>query len=415
MWNMLGAFLPIAIGALSVPYLLRHLGIERFGILTLLWTIVGYASLFDLGLGRAATQQIASRIALGKEADIAGVISTATLLTTIIGVVFGLLLAGCSGLLAGRVLHVSAANVADVREALLIVSLGIPMATLSNGLRGAAEAFRRFADVNLVKIITGTAIFLLPLCGTWIWGGGLATVAIMLVCARLLGLLLFMRLRRQLPYDQTSLVRLSASESRGIALTGLWMSISGVISPLLIYMDRFLIANILGAVNVAYYTTPFEILVRLLILPAAIGSSLFPRFSAQYSTEPHQARQLFTTLVKRTALIMAALCMGCAFLIHPVLTYFASPEFANRSDPVVYVLLIGIFFNGLANIPYTALHSIGSVRFTGALHVTELICYVPVLVVLLKTLGLPGAALAWTLRTAADCGFLFAKYWRLNR
>jgi Na+-driven multidrug efflux pump len=82
---------------------------------------------------------------------------------------------------------------------------------------------------------------------------------------------------------------------------------------------------------------------------------------------------------------------------------------------VVYILLIGIFFNGLANLPYTALHSIGAAKYTGTLHIAELICYVPLLILLLRSLGLPGAALAWTLRTTTDCAFLFARYRLLHR
>ena len=47
---------------------------------------------------------------------------------------------------------------------------------------------------------------------------------------------------------------------------------SNIISPLMVVADRFLIANVLGAAVVAYYTIPAEFMIRLLILPAAITS-----------------------------------------------------------------------------------------------------------------------------------------------
>ena len=64
-WNLAGNGLPFLLGAVTIPYLIRHLGVEAFGILTLIWGLIGYFSLFDFGLGRALTQQVAARLATG--------------------------------------------------------------------------------------------------------------------------------------------------------------------------------------------------------------------------------------------------------------------------------------------------------------------------------------------------------------
>jgi molybdopterin-containing oxidoreductase family membrane subunit len=61
-WNLAGAGLPLLIGAIAIPYLVQRLGVERFGILSLVWSLIGYFSLFDFGMGRALTQQLAKRI-----------------------------------------------------------------------------------------------------------------------------------------------------------------------------------------------------------------------------------------------------------------------------------------------------------------------------------------------------------------
>ena len=62
-WNLIGTGLPFLLGAVTIPYLVKHLGIEGFGILTLVWALIGYFSLFDFGLGRALTQQVSTCIA----------------------------------------------------------------------------------------------------------------------------------------------------------------------------------------------------------------------------------------------------------------------------------------------------------------------------------------------------------------
>ena len=52
----------VVVAIFSIPILIRDLGTDRFGVLALAWAIVGYASLFDLGLGRALTQLVAQKL-----------------------------------------------------------------------------------------------------------------------------------------------------------------------------------------------------------------------------------------------------------------------------------------------------------------------------------------------------------------
>src|SRR5258705_13553401 len=62
-WNLLGNGTPMIVAVVCIPILIRGLGKERFGVLTLVWAVIGYASLFDLGLGRALTQLVARKLA----------------------------------------------------------------------------------------------------------------------------------------------------------------------------------------------------------------------------------------------------------------------------------------------------------------------------------------------------------------
>jgi len=46
--NLLGQSAPIVVAVLAIPILIKSLGTDRFGILTLAWVVVGYFSLFDV-------------------------------------------------------------------------------------------------------------------------------------------------------------------------------------------------------------------------------------------------------------------------------------------------------------------------------------------------------------------------------
>ena len=66
-WNLAGTVLPLAVGLVTIPLLLAVLGIERFGLLSLIWILTGYFGLLDLGMSRALTKLVAENA--GSAAD----------------------------------------------------------------------------------------------------------------------------------------------------------------------------------------------------------------------------------------------------------------------------------------------------------------------------------------------------------
>ena len=76
LWNLLGSGAPAVVALLAIPVLIRHIGIARFGLLTIIWTVVGYFSLFDLGLGAVLTRMVADRLGTGKDREIPSLVWT---------------------------------------------------------------------------------------------------------------------------------------------------------------------------------------------------------------------------------------------------------------------------------------------------------------------------------------------------
>jgi O-antigen/teichoic acid export membrane protein len=64
-WSFGGLGLPLLVALLAIPPLLHTLGPERFGLLSLAWTLTAMSGLFDLGLGRATTRLVADQLGRG--------------------------------------------------------------------------------------------------------------------------------------------------------------------------------------------------------------------------------------------------------------------------------------------------------------------------------------------------------------
>ena len=81
--------------------------------------------------------------------------------------------------------------------------------------------------------------------------------------------------------------------------------------------------------------------------------------------------------------------------------------FAEHAAPIGVILLVGIWINGLAYVPYGHLQAKGRPDIVAKFHAIEVIPFLGILWLGLHSLGLIGAAYAWTLRTTVDALLLF--------
>src|SRR5262245_16260511 len=77
----------MAVAVVTIPLLIRGLGLDRFGVLSLIWVVIGYFSLFDLGIGRALTKLVADKLGAHQDDQIPPLVWTSLLLMLLLGVV----------------------------------------------------------------------------------------------------------------------------------------------------------------------------------------------------------------------------------------------------------------------------------------------------------------------------------------
>ncbi|HCP78132.1 MAG TPA: flippase, partial [Pusillimonas sp.] len=185
MWNLVGTALPFLVGVVTIPYLFSTLGVEAFGVLTLIWVLIGYFGLFDFGLGRALTQQIAASLGANRCENIPDLARSGLVFTLWTGLAGGVVLLLVAEPLVESWLQVSAGLSDDMIRSLMIAAFGIPLATLTTGLRGILEAYEDFRAISLIRFLLGTANFVLPAMSAMWFGPSLTPIVIALMVARL--------------------------------------------------------------------------------------------------------------------------------------------------------------------------------------------------------------------------------------
>lgn len=402
LWNLAGTGLPLLLGAVTIPYLIKQIGVESFGILTLVWALIGYFSLFDFGLGRALTQQVAAARSAGLHASLPGLVKTGLWFTAATGLVGGLILAVLANQLALHWLNVSVSLQPSTANALLIAAVGIPLTTVTTGLRGILEAYEDFRVVNLLRMGLGAANFGLPALSVMFLGDSLVWMVVSLIVARAMVLLAHVwQVHQKLPQGWVT-AKFSKGNMHQLLSFGAWMTISNIISPLMVTADRFVISGVLGASLVAYYTVPFEALIRVLVIPGALTSALFPRLAAAITKNPVEARRLYRNSLMTITVVLVPICMVIALGSKWGLSLWLGEDFATNAWTTVSIMALGLLFNGIAHVPFAAIQATGNARTTAFIHVSELILYIPLLFVCLKAYGVVGAPIAWSIRVFVD-------------
>lgn len=405
LWNLLGQAAPMIAAFISIPILIAQIGTDKFGMITIAWMLIGYFSLFDFGIGRALTQLVSKRRAEQGHSENLSLIWTGNFLMLGLGLIAALLLALLCHTIIYQWLNIPEPLRADAANGLMMIAPAIPLTVFATGARGVLEAYQEFKVINLLRAPLGVLMFAAPVA-ILPFSHSLEAIFLALTLTRLITALAFLWLCAQKisNFWQVSFVWREVPILLGF---GGWMTVSNVISPIMVQMDRFFIGSMLSISAVAYYTTPYEVIIKMLVIPAAIAGVAFPNFALLHT---HKQWDAIRSTYKKSLLYTSLLAIPVFVAIFGaplILKLWLNDTFSQQSTVVMQVLAIGVFINGLAHIPYAFIQGIGKPHITAALHAIELIIYVPLLIILIQNFGINGAAWAWLLRVSIDATALF--------
>jgi O-antigen/teichoic acid export membrane protein len=404
----LGQLVTFGAALFSVPLILRNLGTERMGILSLMWVFVGYFSILDLGLGRAVIKTVAEALhSSGGRERIPGIFWSATLVQSSIGFVGAAFLYGFSDVLIQSVLHIPPQLSAEARQGIVWLSISLPITLFSSSVVGLLQAAQRFDLTSAIQIPMGALQFLLPLAVSFV-RPRLDVVLLSLLAIRLLGMALIFWLALRIFPDIRRRVAFKRQQAMSLIMFGGWVTISNIISPLMVYSDRFLISHLLTVSSVTFYSVPIDAVMRLLIFPSSLVAALFPVFS---SLDAAKDGERLNSLVSRSVkYLLFAVGIPVIVLIissDDFLKVWIGSDFAQRSGLSFQILLGGVLTCAFSYIPFALLQASGRPDITGKIHAIELPVYIALAYFGITSLGIPGAALAWSTRLSIEMVILF--------
>lgn len=400
MFNFAGQVLPLLAGVALIPYIVRGLGPDRFGMLGIVWVVFGYFSVVDLGLGRATTKFMAQWLAEGELHRVAEMVWNSLALQVLLGVAGAILIVAFTPLLVERVLKTPASLVGEARLTFYILAGALPTVLAMNGLRAVLEGAQRFDIANLLRIPSSMLAFAIPalavaaglhLPGIVLWMA-ISRVGFTLAhgcfCLRVLPCLNAVPLRLG-----TILPLLSF---------GGWVTAANLINPILLSMDRFLIGSLISVAMVGYYTAPFEAVTKLWMIPASLMTTVYPACSALGHQRLYDLQRIYSRSIKYIFCTLAPVSLTLVIFARPLIGLWLGPGFVEKSAVPLQLLATGVFINSFAHVPYCFLQALGRPDTTAKLFLLELLPYGLLAWWMIQRHGIAGAAAAWSFRVALE-------------
>ncbi|MBI5215673.1 MAG: oligosaccharide flippase family protein [Ignavibacteriae bacterium] len=399
----------IIISFVCVPYLIAKLGTNTIGLLSILWLIIGYFGLFDIGLGQATTKYLSEHFAKGERQGALELFFSSLQLSSLFGLLGFVVMFVFSYIGLEEIINIDSSMHGGAKISLQLLAIGIPAVIIQGTLRAIPIAKNRFDVVNMIQIVNvllqwgGSSIILY-------FGGGLISVILLTVITRY-GTLLYYFWFAFKEFPEMKILRRYSGSNHSAQLLrfGGWVMVAQIIGPLILFLERMFIGKLDSLSSVAYFIIPSDAILKLVIFPMSIASTIIPTISGYWISDEGRDRGsiIFQSAVKTTFILFLPISVILVIFHKEILFFWLGSDFVERSGYVLLLFSIGIFFHSLAQLPNAMLQAVGKPDITAKLLLIELPLYAIVCYLFTKEYGIVGTSLSWLLRVLVETIVLF--------
>jgi O-antigen/teichoic acid export membrane protein len=391
---------------IAVPLLVHSLGVQRFGVLALAWVVIGYAQVFDLGIGRALVKLTSEQIGAGRERDNPRFFWTALGGMLLLGCAAGGVVAALSPWLVGSALNVPAQLERETLHAFWLLSASLPLAISGAALRAHLEAWQRFDLVNAVVVPAALITYFGPVLALQLENSLVLVVAAVILSRVFSWSLTFAMVLRITPALRSG-QRFARAALRRLLGVGTWVTAANVTNALMQAADRFLVGVFASLAAVTFFATPYEVVTKLWLVAFTVAGVFFPAFALTLTADPRRTRTIFGGAMRLGFIALFPVVLGIVVFAREGLDLWLGPEFAVNSERVLQWLAAGVLISSLGQIPFGLVQS-ARPDLTGKLALIELPLYLGAFIALLQAGGIEAAAAAWAGRAAIEMIVLLA-------
>ncbi|ABW67770.1 lipopolysaccharide biosynthesis protein [Desulfosudis oleivorans] len=398
-----------------VPLYIRYLGMESFGLIGFFAVMQAWLPLIDMGITPTLNREMARFTAGAHTAQsIRNLLRSLEVVCFSLAGLITLAVWSASGYLAHTWIRNQQLPDEVVAQAIAIFAVVLALRLCEGIYRGALIGLQRqiwFNSVNagLATLRHGGVVLLLAwgfptIQAFFIWQGvsSLITVCVFAI-----------KLYRSLPETTcpASISRRALTEVRHFASGMVGITF---LALLLTQVDKLLLARLLPLATFGYYALAATIAGVVFMLVGPITQSVYPRMVELVTMDDreslitiyHQSAQIVTALTAPVVLLLVFFAKGIVFM------WSGDVHLAENAAPILSVLVVGTFLNGLMHIPYLLQIAHGWTRLAIQVNTVAVMILVPAILWLVPIYGPVGAAWIWV---ALNSGYVIVAVQLMHR
>lgn len=392
-FNTIGRFWGILVALILIPYIIHHIGVERYGIWAIVGVITGYFGLLDFGVGTSFVKYISEYYTKEDFKSLNQVVNTGFVFYSLFGgaiIVLGFLLVG---------LLLKFFNIPNkfYDEALFVFILGIIIFAVSNAVSafGAIQGGLQRMDISnkvaiavSIPMVIGTIYFLESGYGL---SGLMVNNAIILVISSVVNVAIAFRILPELKFNPFSF---NKKMFKKLFSFGIKVQVARVEDVFTFQTDKLLISHFLGIGLVTYYQLGGTIINKVRGLPLLLISAIVPAASELDAKEDKKKIcDLYSRGTKYLAVAGIPL-LAFVFLTAPLIMLIWMGEGYEKSVLVIQILAPCYLINFLTGMGTSIALGIGKPEFHMKAGAFQLILNIILSIILVIVIGFVGVVIA---------------------
>lgn len=396
--NLIGRLWSAALALLLVPFYIRFIGIEAYGLIGFYTTLLAALAILDLGLSTTLNRELAQATALKKVAhQVRNLVFTLECIYWAVGVLIALAVIAGASVIAAHWVNVEHLSIDVVSNSIMLMGVVIafqwPISIYNGGLLGLERQVLLNVVMVLLTTLRAAGILLLfnfvqpSIELFFLWQAG--TSLLYVICMR-------WSLWHNLPKSEKS------SEFSVVELRGIWKFASGMtgvglITFFLAQIDKVVLSNLLSLTKYGYYTLSFTLASALGTIITPIYTAVFPRFSAMVSLgDKTQLSEMYHRTCKLVATVAFPIGLFIIFFAPEILMLWTRNETTvQQTTEMVQILTAGSIFSCLISVPAILVQAQGNTRYIFFQNLIAAVILVPLLFIWTNLYGAVGASFVW--------------------
>ena len=396
--NYLGQGWSALIGIAFVPLYIKYLGVESYGLIGIFMVMQGWLALLDMGVTPTLNREMA-RFSAGAHSpqSIRDLLRSLEILSLCIAALVAVGLWAASGWLARDWLNSGALPTPVVAQAISIMAFVVALRLIEGIYHGSLFGLQRQVWYNTANAVLATARSG-GAAALLIWGSPtIQAFFLWQVCFSLFSVAVYAsKVHRTLP-KSPRVPKFSREALAGIGrFAGGVMGIT-FLAVLLTQIDKVLLSRLITLESFGYYALAAAVATVIYMVTGPIDNAIYPRM-VKLATQGdvdglaaiyHQSAQLITVLTAPAALLLVFFADGVVFM------WSGNSALAANTGPILSVLALGTFLNGLMHIPYQLQLAHGWTRLAIKTNVVAVTVLIPAILWVVPYYGAVGAAWVW--------------------